>query len=138
MSGPESVKFNVGGQPYQVARSLLESYPGSMLAKLASENRSQQEDDPTATFFINRDGEYYRHVLHYLRDERVHLPLTMTKKALLAELEYYGLEGVKENEIQDGFEQQIPKLITRVFLQCSIKEDIEDESQYRLMFKHDQ
>ena len=49
----ETVKFNVGGTIYEVSRSLLERYPGTMLAKSASK---RWQEDSMSEIFIERDG----------------------------------------------------------------------------------
>ena len=81
-------KFNIGGQRYEVSRSLLESNPDTMLAKSASD---QWQEDPESEIFIERDGQRFRFVLDYLRDGKVCLPSTETKDAFMAELEYYNI-----------------------------------------------
>ena len=93
------VKFNVGGQPYQVSRSLLALYPQTMLAKSAAK---QWQEDPESEVFIERDGEMFRHVLNYLRDGNVKLPLTVTKDGFLLELVYYGVDGIDEKNVDDS------------------------------------
>lgn len=90
------VKFNVGGQSYQVSRSFLDLHPHTILAKCASK---RWQKDPEFEIFIDRDGEMFRHVLSYLRDGRVKLPLTVTQEGLLLELDYYGVEGVDKKDI---------------------------------------
>jgi len=95
------VKFNVGGQPYRVSRSFLLLHPQTMIAKSASD---RWQETPESEIFIDRDGEMFRHVLSYLRDGRVDLPLTTTKKGLLAELAYYGVEGVNEKDVDDSIQ----------------------------------
>ena len=82
------VTFNVGGSKHQVTRSLLEMHSSTMLAKSASE---QWMENPDATIFIDRDGELFRHVLNYLRDNQVVLPITVARQTLINELEYYGV-----------------------------------------------
>mmetsp|Transcript_9542 Transcript_9542/g.14382 ORF Transcript_9542/g.14382 Transcript_9542/m.14382 type:complete len:123 (+) Transcript_9542:79-447(+) len=81
-------KFNIGGQRYEVSRSLLESHPDTMLAKSASD---QWQKDPESEIFIERDGTIFRFVLNYLRDGKVGLPITETTDAFVAELEYYNI-----------------------------------------------
>jgi len=75
-------KFNIGGQRYEVSRSLLESHD-TMLAKSASD---QWQKDPETEIFIERDGLRFRFVLDYLRDGKVGLPITETTDAFVAEL----------------------------------------------------
>jgi hypothetical protein len=41
-----TVKFNVGGRHYEVSRSLIETFPETMLAKMVSET---WQKDPEAT-----------------------------------------------------------------------------------------
>jgi len=98
------VNFNVGGQHFTISRSLLEMHPETMLAKSASE---QWQDDPEAEIFIERDGELFRHVLSYLRDGRVKLPLTLTKEGFLSELEYYGLDNICEENVDDSLIKEV-------------------------------
>ena len=52
--------------------------------------------------FIERDGDLFRHVLSYLRDRRVVLPLTASREGLMLELQYYGLDGVEKGNIDDS------------------------------------
>ena len=94
----ETVKFNVGGTIYEVSRSLLERYPDTMLAKSASK---RWQEDSMSEIFIERDGDLFRHVLSYLRDGRVVLPLTASREGLMLELHYYGLDGVEKENIDD-------------------------------------
>ena len=93
----EVVKFNIGGQRYEVSRSLLDKHPDSMLSKSASE---QWQEDPVAEIFIERDGLRFRYVLDYLRDDRLELSLTESKKAIIDDLEYYDI-AVEEDNIDD-------------------------------------
>ena len=86
----DTTQFNVGGTTYAVSRSLLESHANSMLAATASEKWQQ---DPEAEIFIERNGHRFQYVLDYMRDGKVVLPVTETKEAVLAELEYYGIES---------------------------------------------
>jgi hypothetical protein len=79
------VKFNVGGQIYEISRDIVMSHPGTMLARIASET---WQKDPTETIFINGDGERFRYVLDYLRTGSIFLPLTVPKPAVLKDLEW--------------------------------------------------
>ena len=93
------VNFNVGGQKYQVSRSLLGQYPDTMLARSASE---QWQTDPESEIFIERDGERFRSVLDYLRDGKAILPVTVAKAAVLEDMLYYGVENVDESDFDDS------------------------------------
>jgi len=41
----EVIKFNIGGQRYEVSRSLLDKHPDSMLARISAQ---QWQEDPEA------------------------------------------------------------------------------------------
>ena len=60
-----------------------------MLTKSASETGLKDESEE---IFIERDGYSFSHVLSYMRDSKVVLPVTERKKSFVDELTYYGLE----------------------------------------------
>ena len=86
----EVAKFNVGGHLYEVARTLLEQHPDTMLARSASETWQQ---DPETEIFLERNGIRFQYVLDYLRDGKVFLPVTESKEALIQDLKYFGIEA---------------------------------------------
>jgi hypothetical protein len=100
----ETVTFNVGSQKFEVTPSLLDKYPASQLTTSASEtlqiNNSQE-------IFFERNPILFPHVLEYLRDRKVHLPITVSKKAVLAELEFYRVGNVDEVVIKERKTQNI-------------------------------
>ena len=73
---PKIVNFNVGGTRYEVARSLIEMHPDTMLARMVSE---QWQADPSKEVFIERNGSRFEYVLDYLRDGKVSLPFSVCK-----------------------------------------------------------
>lgn len=95
----QTVRFNVGGDIYEVSRSLLSDHPTTLMAKIAS--KTWQQDGLDQPYFIDGDGERFRYCLDYMRRGRVYLPLTVSKGSLLQDLDYYGFEGVDESLI-DG------------------------------------
>jgi hypothetical protein len=86
----EVAKFNVGGHRYEVARTLLEQHPATMLTRSASETWQQ---DPETEIFMERNGIRFQYVLDYLRDGKVSLPVTESKEALINDLNYFGIEA---------------------------------------------
>lgn len=98
----QAVCFNVGGTKYTVARSTIEQYPATMLARLISDTWSGQKEETKGKakeIFIDRDGSRFRYVLDYLRDGRVHIPLSCTKGALLQDLHFFGFDSIAEDSI---------------------------------------
>ena len=96
MSSKQTVKFNVGGQKFEVSRSLLSMHPNTMLARCADE---KWHEDPDSEIFIDRNGARFGICLDYLRDGEVVLPLITPKEAVLADLNYYGIENVHPSSI---------------------------------------
>jgi hypothetical protein len=95
----KTIKFTVGGKTYEVTRSLIDGYPETMLARLISD--TWQSDDRDTPIFIESDGEQFRYILQYMRHKKIHLPNTISKAAVLQDLDYFGFE-VKPGEICDG------------------------------------
>eukprot|EP00535_Pseudo-nitzschia_heimii_P006100 CAMPEP_0197185166 /NCGR_PEP_ID=MMETSP1423-20130617/11334_1 /TAXON_ID=476441 /ORGANISM="Pseudo-nitzschia heimii, Strain UNC1101" /LENGTH=177 /DNA_ID=CAMNT_0042636151 /DNA_START=109 /DNA_END=642 /DNA_ORIENTATION=- len=106
-SSGKTVRFNVGGTIYEVSRSLLDRYPDTMLARLASDTWKTNGDDENAALFIERDGDRFRYCLDYMRDcGIVNLPLTVSRAAVLLDLEYYGFEAPDSSRI--SVEESLP------------------------------
>ena len=102
MAKSQTVKFNFSGEKFELSRSLLDMYPNTVLSISASE---RWLEDPEKEVFMDRDPVLFRHVLSYLRDKRVYLPTTVAKKAILLELEYYCVDDVDEDAIDDSLTQ---------------------------------
>jgi hypothetical protein len=89
-TNPATVRFNVGGTPFEVSRSLLSAHmlKTTALGRMISDMWQQ---DPDVVIFIDRDGENFRHVLQYLRNGHVSLPLSISKSAFLQDMDFYGI-----------------------------------------------
>ena len=98
----ETVHFNVGGTKYEVARSLIQRYPNTMLARMISEEWQNSNGNNTNELFIERDGDRFRYVLDYLRDGKIILPINIPKSSMMEELQYYGIENVNENSLNES------------------------------------
>lgn len=94
-----TAKFNVGGTCFEVSRSVLEKYPDSMLAKVSSK---PWQSDPDSTIFIDADGERFRYCLDYIRYGKVYLSLSVSKGAVLQDLDYYGIDVEDASTIDEG------------------------------------
>jgi hypothetical protein len=92
---PKTIYFDVGGQLYRVSRSMIELHQDTMLARLVSDTWLT---DPTATIYIDRDGERFKYVLDYLRYGKVSLPLSIPKEMFLLDMEYYGFAYRNDND----------------------------------------
>lgn len=101
----ETVHFNVGGTKYEVVRSLLDMYPDTMLATLVSQrwnesNEKAVEPKDDDIVFIDSDGSRFMYVLDYMRRQKVHLPASISKKAFLEDLKYFGFANVPNTAIE--------------------------------------
>ena len=99
---PTNIEFDVGGTVYKVSKSLLDMFPDTMLASLASprwnQHSEQAESESTEQkpIFIDRNGERFQYVLDYMRDNgTVNLPPTISQDAVINDLEFFGFENVK-------------------------------------------
>ena len=124
--GKPTVRFNVGGRIYEVSRSLLDRYPDTMLARMASdtwsplqrdessdesgehENGDDDDDDTPIcngdggkkALFIDRNSDRFQYCLDYMRDGGIAgLPMTVSKDAVLHDLAYYGFHDVDPSSI---------------------------------------
>ena len=88
------VKLNVGGIPFTTTVKTLRKDPNSMLAALFS-GTLEIKPSEDGSFFIDRDGTYFRHILNYLRDGELILPgRAEFLKELEAEARFYRLQGI--------------------------------------------
>ena len=94
------VKLDVGGHTFTTSKLTLTKDPDSMLAAMFGGRHSvRQEED--GSYFIDRDGTYFRYILNYLRDggfkEGV-LPVDSPEVLgeILNEAEYYQIQSLVE------------------------------------------
>eukprot|EP00985_Skeletonema_marinoi_P019529 scaffold11238_cov150-Skeletonema_marinoi.AAC.3 len=97
MSTTNTIKFNVGGRPFEVSRDLMEKHSETMLGKLVSE---AWQADPEEPVFIDRNGNIFEYVLDYLRYGSIELPRNVPKSSFERDLDFYGLLP-KEGEIKE-------------------------------------
>ena len=100
-----TVKLNVGGQHFTTSVQTLKKDPNSMLAAMFS-GKFEMKPSEDGSFFIDRDGTYFRFILNYLRNGELILPEGATfLKELEAEAKFYQLQG-----ILDELKPKEPKL----------------------------
>ncbi|KAK7490318.1 hypothetical protein BaRGS_00018479 [Batillaria attramentaria] len=88
------LRLNVGGSFYTTTRPTFLRHPASLLARIATGHHQVPRDD-RGYFVIDRDGMVFRHVLNYLRTDRLLLPDGFREVTLLREeAAYYELPGL--------------------------------------------
>ena len=94
------IKLNVGGTYFTTTRATLCAETGSMLATKFSEEScfAPLLRDPDGTVFLDRNPTYFKFLLDYSRLSCRVLALdpneTYILEAILAEADYFGLEGL--------------------------------------------
>ena len=89
-----TVKLNVGGQHFTTSVQTLTKDPNSMLAAMFS-GKFDTKPSEDGSFFIDRDGTYFRFILNYLRNGELILPEGATfLKELEAEAKFYQIQGI--------------------------------------------
>ena len=89
-----TVKLNVGGQHFTTSVQTLRKDPDSMLAAMFS-GKFEMKPSEDGSFFIDRDGTYFRFILNFLRNGVLILPDGATfLKELEAEATFYQLQGI--------------------------------------------
>ena len=87
-----TVKLNVGGHHFTTSVQTLTKDPNSMLAAMFS-GKFEMKPSEDGTFFIDRDGTYFRFILNYLCNGELILSEGPTfLKELEAEAKFYQIQ----------------------------------------------
>lgn len=105
------VDLNVGGTTYSAARKILLKDSRSRLHdwfKVGRENDGLCKDG-RGFYFIDRDGQLFRFILDFLRNDRLLLPDGFSERQrLLCEAQYYKLQGLIESLIPGAVRRRAP------------------------------
>lgn len=103
------VHIDVGGTIYTSSLETLTKYPESRLAKLFNGSIPIVLDSLKQHYFIDRDGEMFRHILNYLRNSKLLLSEDFSDlELLLEEARYFDIERKplkKKNECFKHYQQ---------------------------------
>lgn len=87
------VKLNVGGKRYETTITTLNYETDSFLSKLVVNHK--QTIDEGKEIFIDRNGNYFEHILEYLRDPQTWvLSNNIDKNIIKTEVNFYGLTNL--------------------------------------------
>ncbi|CAH8519702.1 unnamed protein product [Schistosoma turkestanicum] len=87
------VHIDVGGTLYTSSLKALTKYPNSILGKMFNGTIPIVLDTMKQHYFIDRDGTLFRHVLNFLRTNKVNLDPNFTElDQLVEEATFYGLD----------------------------------------------
>ena len=94
------VKLDVGGFKFTTSRATLCRFPGTFLEVMFSGRHKYptEIDEEDGSYFIDRDGRHFHHVLNFLRcGYVVSLPDGVTaREELAAEGDFYGLDPMSD------------------------------------------
>jgi hypothetical protein len=82
----DRVKFNIGGQIFETARSTLLKYPDSVLAKHIA---PPWQPDAEGIYFFDRDPNVFGAVVGFYRTNTLERPPTVSRSLWKAELDYW-------------------------------------------------
>jgi len=90
----EIVSVNVGGQHFVTTTTTLRKDTKSMLYAMFS-GKYPSKRDFNGSYFIDRDGKYFRYILNYLRDGNIDLPDDLHKlQQILRESKFYQVDSL--------------------------------------------
>eukprot|EP01062_Namystynia_karyoxenos_P002153 TRINITY_DN10749_c1_g1_i1.p1 TRINITY_DN10749_c1_g1~~TRINITY_DN10749_c1_g1_i1.p1 ORF type:complete len:226 (+),score=56.67 TRINITY_DN10749_c1_g1_i1:88-765(+) len=93
----DPLELNVGGRHFTTTVETIAKARGSMLSALVS-GRHEVARDKGGAIFIDRNPRYFELILEYLRTDQVdqHLLDRMDQRALERELDFYGLDELRD------------------------------------------
>ena len=114
------VKLNVGGILFTTTVQTLTKDPNSMLAAMFS-GRFPMKPAEDGTFFIDRDGTYFRYILNYLREGKLSLPEGATFfEEIEAEAGFYQIQGILDELEQPRSTKSSIRAATKPFAESEI------------------
>lgn len=122
-----TVKLNVGGRYFGVSLSLIKQAPhdDTMLSRLVSKEwNNTNNNDPTQTIFIDRDGDIFAHVLNYLRYGSIELPNSIPISMFERELDFYGIAIHDESSVQQSTSVGTIQRIKQEFANAELHHDM--------------
>jgi hypothetical protein len=88
------VKLNIGSMRFETSRTTLTRFPESMIGcRFSGRNTLPKGED--GSFFIDRDGTHFRHILNFLRSPEGYKGPEVggaDARELRRECEYYGID----------------------------------------------
>jgi len=97
--GRKTIRYNVGGQIFEVSHAAVNRHPTTIMAKKAVEF---SQNGSAAAIFIDGNAERFGYVLDYLRCGHVVLPSNIPKAVLLQDLNYYGFQFISMDNVDDS------------------------------------
>ncbi len=114
--GPQVI-LNVGGHKFHTTTATLCNVQGSMLEAMFS-GRHSAHTEQDGSYFIDRDGTHFRHILNYLRDGRISTQLcSQDAMEVACEAMFYGLKDLHESLVGIMVTQHLPEEVSQMRLE---------------------
>ncbi|KAF0987657.1 hypothetical protein HZS_1543, partial [Henneguya salminicola] len=88
-NNPVWIKLNVGGKVFLTTRETLKSDPRSKLARMLDDQETSKDEN--GHILMDRDPDFFKIILRYLRTKHLLIPKYMTVESVLDEALYLGL-----------------------------------------------
>jgi len=96
LKSSKQIKLDVGGHHFSTSLTTLTADPDSMLAAMFS-GRFMLEKNDEGCVFIDRDGQYFHHILNWLRNGTLPpIDNKLEREYLLVESKYYQITSLNE------------------------------------------
>eukprot|EP01125_Pyxidicula_operculata_P020828 TRINITY_DN7813_c0_g1_i1.p1 TRINITY_DN7813_c0_g1~~TRINITY_DN7813_c0_g1_i1.p1 ORF type:complete len:180 (+),score=21.01 TRINITY_DN7813_c0_g1_i1:34-573(+) len=91
MESEKIVRLNIGGYHYQTTQDTLTKEKPNFFSGLFS-GKMTSITDSTGAYFIDRDGEYFKPLLGFLRCGELHIPSDLSIDKVYSEAQFYGIQ----------------------------------------------
>jgi len=90
----DPIVLNVGGTKYHTSLNTLRMASGSIFEYMFS-GKYSMEPSSDGSYFFDRDGPSFIHILNFLRNQELHLPDDkFVRKQVIMEASYYGIQAI--------------------------------------------
>jgi len=96
MTAPETAKFNVGGQIFEISVNVLKRHPRCLLTSLSGQSENGEP------IFVDRSADRFTFVLDWLRDEHVTVPPSVSREALMRDLAFFNLKVPPQSVVYEA------------------------------------
>ena len=106
-----TVNFSLG-ERFLTTKSTILKEPDSMLARMFCGDLNPSIKDDQGYFLVDRDPKYFQPILNYLRTGKFNLDANLSRKAVLEEAHYFGIQSLRNLSTPDQNGTSLAMLLT--------------------------